>query len=267
MAKLTDRLQELGKSSPGPLGFGRARAQKRAAAMLVIGEVNVEKAAEAIAKPESAKVDALIVRMGDSARLPEGLDDTLSDRLWGAAVTSVGGDDMDALSEAGCDFLLVDSRQASAVVLREDDMARGFPIHIGITEEEARPLEDLPIDLLTLEADPAWWPLTVDRLIQLQSTVSMVSKHILLKVSACPPKSDLPLIRDLPVDALVVDLATISDEQLSEIRSAVDELPPRKPRAEKSLSPVLPRAGNQFRAEEHEHEDDDDDQDDGDDDE
>ncbi|MBI2965507.1 MAG: hypothetical protein HYY34_04805 [Chloroflexi bacterium] len=262
MAKLTDRLQELGKASPGPLGFGRARVQKRTPAMLVIGEVNADAAAEVMARPGSEKVDAVIVRLGDSARLPDGLGETLTDMLWGAAVTSARGDDMDALHKAGCDFFLVESLQAPAVVLREDDMARGFTVRLGITEEEARPLEDLPIDLLTLQSDPAWWPLTVERLIQLQSTVSMVSKHILLKVSACPPKADLPLIRDLPVEALVVDLAAISDEQLSEIRSAVDELPPRKPRAEKGMSPVLPRAGNQFRAEEHEHEEDDD-QDDG----
>jgi hypothetical protein len=260
---LTDRLQELGKASPGPLGFGRARAQKRTPAMLVIGEVNADAAAEIMARPGSASVDAVVVRLRDSASLPEGLDETLTDILWGVAATSATGDDMDALHKAGCDFFLVESLQAPAVVLREDDMARGFPVRLGITEEEARPLEDLPIDLLTLQSEPAWWPLTVERLIQLQATISMVSKHILLKVSACPPKADLPLIRDLPVDALVVDLAAISDEQLAEIRSAVDELPPRKPRAEKGLSPVLPRAGGQFRAEEPEHEEDDDDQDDG----
>lgn len=254
MAKLTDRLQELGKTSPVPLGFGRARAQKRASAMLVIGEVGPNGAAEAIAQPGAAKVDALVVKLGDAARLPDGLAENLADTLWGASLSGATADELDSLHKAGCDFILIDSRQSPAVVLREDEMARGLPIRLGITEEEARPLEDLPIDLLLLQSDPAWWPLTVERLIHLQATVSMVSKHILLKVAACPPKSDLPLVRDLPVDALIVDLATITDDQLQEIRSAIDELPPRKPRAEKGMSPVLPRAGNQAFAAEHEHE-------------
>lgn len=259
MGKLTDRLQELGKASPAPLGFGRARAEKRASAMLVIGEVGVNEAAEAISQGDTAKVDALVVKLGDSARLPDGLVESLSGKLWGASLNGASGDDLDALRESGCDFILIDSRRSPAVVLREDEMARGLPITLGITEEEARPLEDLPVDLLFLQSDPAWWPLTVERLINLQATVSMVSKHILLKVAECPPKSDLPLVRDLPVDALVVDLATIPDDQLQAIRSAVDELPPRKPRAEKGLSPMLPRAGNQGFGAEHEHEEEDDD--------
>jgi hypothetical protein len=251
-------MQELGRSSPAPLGFGRRQAQKRAAAMLLLGEVAASEAGELAKQPRADKVDALILRLADAAALPEGVADSLGGRLWGVSLSGATGEQLDTLHKAGCDFLLIDSRQAPAIVLREDEMARGLPIRMGITEEEARPLEDLPVDLLFLQSDPAWWPLTVERLIHLQATVSMVSKHILLKVTERPPKSDLPLIRDLPVDALVVDLAAIADDKLEELRGAIDELPPRKPRNEKGISPVLPRTSAAARHDEHEHEEEDD---------
>lgn len=257
MAKLTERLQELGKTAPGPMGFGRARAQKKAASMLVLGEVGVDEGGEAV-MARASKMDALIVRLGATAELPEGLDESLKDRLWGASFGAATGEQMDALAKAGCDFVIVESRQSPAAVLRDDEMARGLPIRLGISEEEARPLEDLPIDLLVVQSDPAWWPLTVERLVHLQATVSMVSKHILLKVARCPPREDLPLVRDLPIDALIVDLTSVTDSDLDEIRSAVDELPPRKPRAEKGMSPVLPRAGGLAPGADHEHEEEDD---------
>jgi hypothetical protein len=260
-------MQELGKTAPGPLGFGRPRAQKKAAAMLILGEVDPGDGAGEAAWARASKVDALIVRLGASANLPDGLDEPLKERLWGASFAAATGEQMDELGKAGCDFVIVESRQSPAVVLRDDEMARGLPVRLGISEEEARPLEDLPVDLLIVQSDPAWWPLTVERLVHLQATVSMVSKHILLRVEKCPPRQDLPLVRDLPVDALVVDLTTISDADLDEIRSAIDELPPRKPKSEKGMSPVLPRTGVAPAGADHEHEEEEDDDYDGDDDE
>lgn len=256
MAKLTDKLQELGKQAPGPLGFGRPRAAKRAPAILVVGETGRDGLEGRLAKATEAGIDAVVVHLSDQPQLEDSAIELLKDHLWGAGVTSATDQQLTALAEAGCDFLLIESRSGPAVVFREDDMSRGFPIHIGISEEDARPLEDLPIDFYVLDSEPAWWPLTVEHLIHLQATVSMVSKNILLKVGSCPSATDLPLIRDLPVDGLLVNLDTASTELLGQIRTAVEALPPRKPRSEKGAAALLPRTGHSHHEEET-YEDDD----------
>ena len=75
MAKLTERLQELGKTAPGPMGFGRPRAQKKASSMFVLGEVGAGDGRSEAIMGRASKVDALIVRLGATAQLPEGLDE------------------------------------------------------------------------------------------------------------------------------------------------------------------------------------------------
>ncbi|MBI4220501.1 MAG: hypothetical protein HY682_10180 [Chloroflexi bacterium] len=261
MARLTDRLQELGKQSPVPLGFGRPSARRRTPAMLLIGEVSVGDAAKRIEALKDNTVDAVVVRLGDARSLPEEAVSALDGLHWGVASGAASEDELGQLQEAGCDFLLIESAQAPAALLKENDLARGFPIHIALTEEEARPLEDLPFEFLVLESDRSWWPLSVNQLMRMQGTVSLVSKHIVLKVDACPPASDLPLIRDLPIDALLVDISRIAAEELDTLRKAIDELPPRKPRSEKGPSPIIPRLGMPAQEEQHEHEGDEDDDD------
>ncbi|MBM3959903.1 MAG: hypothetical protein FJ314_09085 [SAR202 cluster bacterium] len=256
MAKLTDKLQELGKQAPGPLGFGRPRAARKAPSILVIGETGRAGLKDRLANAADASLDAVLVHLGEQAQLQEDEVAALKAHLWGVGVKSVSDEQLTALADAGCDFLLVESRSAPAVVFREDDMSRAFPIHAGISEEDARPLEDLPIDFYVLDIDPIWWPLTVEHLIHLQATVSMVSKNILLKVNSCPSATDLPLIRDLPVDGLIVDLDTASKELLSEIRTAVDALAPRKPRSDRGTAALLPQTGH-TNADDETYEDDD----------
>ncbi|MBI4306552.1 MAG: hypothetical protein HY678_09575 [Chloroflexi bacterium] len=259
MAKLTERLEELGKQSPAPLGFARPSARRRSPAMLIIGEIGLADAASRIAAMRDNAVDALILRLGDKHAIPEDLVTALDSRHWGVISGGATEDEVGELQKAGCDFMLIDSAQAPAALLKENDMARGFAIHIGLTEEEARPLEDLPFEFLVLESNRSWWPLTVNQVMRMQGAVSLVSKHIVLKVEACPPTGDLPLIRDLPIDALLVDLSRMPAVELDALRKAIDELSPRKPRSEKGPAALVPRIG-MGPAREEEHEDDEDDE-------
>ncbi|MBM3957977.1 MAG: hypothetical protein FJ313_08000 [Gemmatimonadetes bacterium] len=244
MSKLTDQLAALGQSSGRFLGFGRSERARHNAAILLLGEVTHADAGSEIEKA-AGLVDAFILAAGAGAPVPpaEALE-ACKGTIWGVAGHSAAADDLDALKGAGCDFLLVNDYDAPATVLRDDGMARGLTIRPGLSEESARAVEDLPFEFLVLEADVGSWPISLASLMRLQATVSMVSKHVLLKVRRLPAPDSLPLLRDMPISGLLVDLSSVGRAALADARKAVEELEPRRPRqpAEQTQALIPPLA-------------------------
>lgn len=255
MSKLTDTLHELGRAAPRSIGFGPQRPADRTATMLLIGSV---RPAGLKAHAGNDAIDALLITDGDSlSTKPEALKG-LDGRTWGVISSAPAPADLDRLKQAGCDFVVPEAEDGPAVLLRDDDMARGYTVDTGLTEEKARALEYLPIDFLILEAPADLWPLKLSGLLKLQSTISLVSRHILLRVSAAPGEDDLVALRDLPVDGLLVDLEAVSAVEVKKIRARLDALPARKPRSGGKTDATLPPATGQPAGPGHDEEWDDD---------
>ncbi len=238
MSKLIDRLHELGRTEAAPIGFGARGPAPRVAAMLLIGDVTVA----ALKKNAAGKI-----RDGVDAILVDGIPDEktasgLGDCIWGVRLRDSTEDALDKLRDTGCDFILVETDEAAALVLRDDGMARGFPITADLSEAQARALDELPFDYLALDYDVPSSKLSLDRLMKFQTAVSMVGKHILLQSRSCPAKVELELLRDLPVDAIVLDVASVGTRGMAAAKKAIDELEPRKPRGHRE-SPTIPQPG------------------------
>ena len=239
MSRLTDQLAALGKVSRPTLGFGRAEQPRHNAAMLLIVEAT-DSEPESRLREASAFVDAFVLKPGAGLSTPPAATlGALGDSAWGVGGCIAAPDDLDVLKDAGCDFILVAGDDAPGTVLRDDGMARGFTIRPGLSEERARAVEDLPFEFLVLEAVEESWPISLAGLLRLQGTVSMVSKHILLRVSQLPPADNLALLRDMPVSGLLADLSTVDEAALAEERKALDDLEPRRPRPPLEQTPTL----------------------------
>jgi len=242
LGKLTDQLAALGQTSRPTLGFGRAEQPRHSAAMLLIAEATGGEPQSRL-REAGAFVDAFLFR-GRSGRPvpPDATLSALEGKTWGAGGCMAVPDGLDALKNAGCDFILVDGDGAPGAVLRDDGMARGLTIRPGLSEERARAVEDLPFEFLVLETGEESWPISLASLMHLQGAVSMVSKHILLRVRQLPPPDDLPLLRDMPVSGLLADLSTADEATLAAQRKALDDLEPRKPRQPLEQTPTLAAA-------------------------
>ncbi len=260
LAKLIELLHELGRGEPVPIGFGRRVKRNRKPALLVIGEASPRQIKSLVSKGAIEHLDAVLV-----AGVPSAEDaKSLGDVLWGARVSRVNEKGLDELKKSGCDFILVESEEASAVVLRDDGMARGKELPLDVTERRARVLEDLPFDFLTLKYDVKPEKLTLGGLLKFQAAVSMVGKHIVLEVSELPSESELSLLRDLPVDAVIVPAGGLTEKQGKWIRDAIDAIEPRKPRSHHDEPAIAASGTSIVDAEGHDDGFDDDDDDDDD---
>lgn len=241
LAKLIERLHELGRSEPAPIGFGRPVKKKRKPALLVIGEATSGQIKSLISKGTIEHLDALLLASTPSEKDAKALGDV----LWGIRLSGASGVDekgLDELKESGCDFILVESESTPAIVLRDDGMARGKELPLDITERQARVLDDLPFDFLILKYDVKPEKLSIADLLEFQAAVSMVGKHIVLQVSELPSESELALLRDMPIDAVMVPAGGLSAAQGKSIREAIDAIEPRKPRGHGD-EPVIAQSG------------------------
>ncbi len=238
LGNLIDRLHELGRSEPVPIGFGRTVERKRKPALLVIGEASPRQVKSLVSNGAIEHLDALLVAGLPSEKTAKLLDAI----LWGARVSAVNEKELDELKKSGCDFILVESEDAPATVLRDDGMARGKELPLNVTERQARVLEDLPFDFLTLKYNIKPEKLSLAELLEFQAAVSMVGKHIILEVSELPSESELKLLRDLPVDAVIVPTDGLTAQRGKSIREAVDAIEPRKPRTHHD-EPVVTQSG------------------------
>ncbi|MFW6174161.1 MAG: hypothetical protein ACOC5K_00075 [Chloroflexota bacterium] len=256
MSKLTDKLHELGRAQSAPIGFGPRRQETRKPSMLVIGSIPAEKLS---GDGLSEKLDAVIVTDAESLAGGGSAPGPLEGKHWGVALSDASGEQLDALKEAGCDFVLAADENGPAVLLREDDMSRGMETNLELSEDRARALECLPTDFLTLETPDELWPLKLSGLIRLQSVIGLVSKHILLRVDHAPAPDELAVLRDLPVDALIFDLERIQAGEIASARERIEALPPRKPRStEGRRDAVLPSSHGSANDEDWDDDDDDD---------
>ncbi len=243
------------------MGFAPRPRAAAPATMLLLGSAPAEDA-ELYANAED--VDAIVLTGADGLTADANPLKALEGKIWGVSVGEIDFEGLDRLKEMGCDFVVPSSDDHPATILRDDDMARGYEVDTSLTEAVGRALEFLPVDFLFLTPPKTPWPLKLSTLIELESTIGLVGSHFILRVEAPPSAQDLELVRNLPVDALLIDLPSTSSEALKKYRKRIDSLPPRKPRAGAGdhSDATVPQTGTLSGGHQHDHDNEDDDWDD-----
>lgn len=222
--------------------------------MLIVGLASTP---DAITSESAASVDVVLLSAAASGEPatsgPEGA------AIWGASLSSCTREQLDALKEAGCDLIVVESDSTPGLVLRDDGMAKGYVLPRELSDHRIRAVDDLAVDVLLVRPRNESWPISVGGALDIQETVSAFSKHVFLQLDNLPPPSELELLRDMPISAIVVDLKKVEPGELAELKKAISTLEPRKQRHEHSA--LLPTGGGNSRPQ-PDHEDDDDDDDD-----
>ncbi len=210
------------------MGFGKSAAREKNPVMLVIG-----KNADASAVSDSV----------DTVMLTEPAENNAD---WGLLLE--GGEEIDAekLEKDGCQFLVISSANVPASLLLAENLGLGMVVPDGLPENRIRSIEDAPFGFLLYAPENLSWPLSVGSVLELQDLVSSFSKHIFLQIpsgSALPGESDLEILKNLPISALVVDLDAVKPADTAGLKELVAKLEPRKPTAKPERSPLVPFAG------------------------
>ena len=223
MSKLLDLLDRIREGAPTPLGFSVTRPEKLPG-MAVIGLVSQDYA-KGMAVVADQGLDAAMIAGADG---PEGVKkagEGLKDKPWGARVTSLSQEEAQAYQDSGSDLLVFPLEGTAASALASEELARILCIEPNMEDRELRAVSSLPVDGFLLPLSQAGDSLTLADLAAVGSISRRSDKYFLLEVSRPPNGKDLEALRDIGVQGLVVDVASVSAESFKELKAALMEMP------------------------------------------
>jgi hypothetical protein len=251
LSKISERLTKLGQTERSGFGFG-ARAENTKIPVILVG-ANVD-------SPEQAKdIDAdLIILAADSsgAAQTKTIDDV---EIWGVSVSGGSNKQLEAAVEAGADFIVIEGESAPGSVLIDDDSGKGFVISDLVSDERAKAIDAGPWDFLVLDGTSLKLPLSVGSVLDVQEQLTKYSRHIFLQMSEVPDKTNLELLRDIGISALVYNASSLAKADMVALRESIDQLEPKKLKS--NAGAVLPQAGESGSQEVDRDDHDDDDED------
>ena len=234
MSKFVELLERVGETAPSPLGFAAATADDDAAPQIaLLGRVA---AADVVEDPGLAGADASALLVETGFPLPDAAAEALADGLWGARLSPSPAaytvEQVEALVEQGCDFVVFESMESAASILNDEDLGRVVTLAADVDEETARAVADLPFDAVLLRPDGVKSPLALGDLVAVQRVRRLAGQPFIVETSEGLARADLEALRNLGVDGLIVGVPPL--ERAAETAEAIRSLRKRPSRRQRS---------------------------------
>ncbi|MDG0865878.1 hypothetical protein [Candidatus Lucifugimonas marina] len=253
MSKISERLTKLGQIERSGFGFGAVSASTKIPVILV---------GLSVAKAEDAKgFEADLYLVGTGTKGSAQSEAVADADIWGASVSGGTAKEIEAAIEAGADFIVAEGDDAPGAALRDDDAGKGYVVGSDVSEDRAKAINSGPFDFLILDGSELKLPLSVGAVLGIQEQLARYSQHIFLTVNQVPDPTNLELLRDIGISALIYDADSASKSDLKSLRETIDKLEPKKQK--NAAGATLPRPGETTSQEEdhddhdHDHEDED----------
>ncbi len=226
MSKLVEKLRRVQTTEVRRMGFGAA-ANAKNASMVVIAAVLGGDAAQAFA----AGADFVLVPAGNdpAGAVKAAAEDKAVGLDWPKANAA-------GVKDSGADFVVFDLDQASASIVRAEDVARVVVVDPSIEDSSLRALDALNLDAAIVQADLG--DLTVRDLLRYRRISAFLRMPVLIQVSRVPAGETLATLRDSGIDGVVLE-----GGEVAALRKTVDDLPPRAKRKQGLSNVVVPRVG------------------------
>ena len=257
MSKFLDRLDRLARGPATPMGFGASHRVEKLPAMGLLASVTQGQATDG--SLSSSGVDGLLIKGDIGENELNSLLAQAGDLPWGMEVNGLNEGAASGYVQKGADFFRFAAGGVEVGALSDEEPAYLLSLPLDSEERTLRGVEDLPVDGVVLSVDSDRLPLDLSQLMALSAVRCMFNKYLLVELPGVVGAGELRGLRDIGVDAVILDLAAVNAGDLAGFRENLLSLPrQRKPRVSKSDA-MLPRNAFQLparRQDEEEEEDD-----------
>jgi hypothetical protein len=258
MSKLIQRIEQVARAAPQPMGFGAAARKQPAPAFVLLASCTSEEQLLALG-PGQADAVLFTPDSVDVEKLAQA-GSALGDTPWGVRLSQGGQENVELLQTKGCDFIAFLPGAVSLDALQGEEMGRLLVVTPDMEKEQAHILEDLPLDAAIL-ARTLPKRLSLELLLELAAQRNQISKAVLLPVAGALTPWELECLRNIGVEGVVLNLDQADADALRTLQERIRELPRRKPKAERAVA-YLPQpslAGSRSPGHEEEEEEEEDD--------
>ncbi|PKB66451.1 MAG: hypothetical protein BZY81_07275 [SAR202 cluster bacterium Io17-Chloro-G4] len=241
MSKFIERLDHIREGAPAAMGFGVQRVQKAPGmALLAIVSGSDATALQQVAdlKPEGA----LVSGVDDPAKLKEACAPLGEDIPWGSSVTALSENDVAAYEKEGCDLLAFALSGTSLAAAGSEEVARILRIDTAMDPEQLRVIDALPVDVLLINGPSSSSQWSLEDLVTVAGVTRRVNKYVIVETSQLPGAKELEALRDAGVNGLAVDVASVTAKKLTELKSALVDMPRQRPNRRDRNMAILPRS-------------------------
>ncbi len=238
MSKLLDKLNQVSRGSPPPLGFRAVVVAPKSPRMVLIAVLSAGDAPAIAAAKENA--DAVLLSVAESTKFFEKLKKiaaSLGELSWGVSLGEASEEQLSRLKGAGCDFLVCDAEKAPLMLLRKGEMGRIVKVEPSLPDGLIRATTQLPIDVVLIGGEPS---LSVQRLMVCQHLSNLVHKPLVALAPLDMSSEDLRELWETGLAGVVVKVAGEAREGLSGLRQAIESLPLARRRRGEKAEALLP---------------------------
>ena len=240
MSKLIDKLNQVVKAVPQPMGFRTAKPVPTKPKMLLIASLA---RANNIASADAV----LITKFSSDSRILQKIAQTFPDIPWGLRLENIDRGRIGPIVEAGCDFVVFPAASTISVMPEDDEIGKILQVEASLSEGLLKAVNELPIDavLIANEQGEEYF-LTWHRLMLFQHFADLLTKPLLVPIPLNVTANELQVLWETGVGGVVVEAGVGQPVgRLEELRQVIDKLPLPSPRKRGKAEALLPHIGEE----------------------
>jgi len=231
MSELIEKLKRVDEAGPISLGFGSSNNSGKSAKMLIIGSVTIKEIKE-MTSIKKFPVDAYLISSNGDEHKQLSKINKLKSLVWGLKLEgTLFNTGLKELVNAGMDFVAFTANDTPVDFLIDHEIGKILVLNNDIDENSSRGIEGLGIDAVILPKPSKMNHIMVNHLMDIHSNRSLVSTFALIETSIILTNNELVSLRDIGIEAILVDLKTVGYEGIRTMRDSIDRLPKRKTKA------------------------------------
>jgi hypothetical protein len=231
------------------MGFRAARPAASAARILLIAGLEIGATDNPTDFTDGAH--AILLHPGKSrptAKAIQAMAASLPDIPWGIYLDDNGDQKGEVKVEIGCDFVVFPASGRIFTPPPDEKVGKILQVESSMDDGLLRAANDLPVDaVLVADAFEGGGSLIWHQLMIYQHLAHLISKPLIVPITADVNGEELKALWEAGVDGVVVEVDTTKAGGLQQVRQAIDKLPPRSPRKRDKIEALLPRAGGESR--------------------
>jgi hypothetical protein len=225
MSKLKDALRKSGESDGGrALGFAPSSTAKHRSLL-----VGIHTGAEAGGAKAGLRAGADFAVMHTDDATSAAASIAAADAgpaFFGSHVAKLAEGDGEKLVESGCAFVVVDPERGSAAEAAHEDLGVVIPVDLSAEHRDLQTLSRLDLEAVVVPEEIAGISLSLHA--SLLRASALTGRRVLVKVAASIAESELKVLRDSGVGALLVP-DSASAKAVKGLIDRIESLEPRKP--------------------------------------
>ena len=242
MSKFIDRLNQISRVAPQPIGFRAGASVSAKPKMLLVASLagaDVDQLAERVAGADAGLI--AIAKASLAAKTFTRVTQAAPKIIWGGWLKDIAVKDVAPMAKAGGDFVVFPAATTPISIAQNKELGKVLEVEASLGEGLLRAAGELPVDAVLINGGKKD-SLTWHHLMLFQRFAELLVKPLLVSVPAEVTAEELPSLWEAGVDGVVIEVGVgQAVDRIKNLREIIDKLtfPPQRKR--KKAEALLPR--------------------------